>query len=167
MSLLHMSCITPSSMDEELRCVFASIRDHQLLPKHFIIHQRLDDVYRIGIKKPLAVLPALPRILSAKNFKDRDKTQISLANGKCFWAGVICQRMRQFNCTLEATGECLRGLLSEVEHFSRYAVGVYGFDMEVLKQRRWWKTLKRALKWTKRKSTDQASVNKSASPLIC
>ena len=53
------------------------------------------------------------------------------------------------------------GLLSEVEHFSRYAVGVYGFDMEVLKQRRWWKTLKRALKWTKRKSNDQAAVNKS------
>jgi len=42
---------------------------------------------------------------------------------------------------------------------SRFAVGVYGFDMEVLRQRGWWKTLKKALQWT-RKKTSQDAVNK-------
>ena len=51
------------------------------------------------------------------------------------------------------------GLLAEVEHFARFAVGVYGFDMEVLKQRRWWKTLKKALKWSSRKATSQEALN--------
>ena len=44
---------------------------------------------------------------------------------------------------------------------SRFAVGVYGFDLEVLKQRGWWKALKKALKWT-RKKTNQDAVNKCA-----
>jgi hypothetical protein len=43
----------------------------------------------------------------------------------------------------------------------RFAVGVYGFQMEVLQQRGWWKTLKKAVKWT-RKKTDQEAVNKFA-----
>lgn len=109
MSLLHMSCITLSSMDEELRCIFACIRDHHTLPQYFTTHRRLDEVSRIENKHPFAVLPAFARILLAEELKDRNKTQISLSNGRFFWTGVICQRMRQFNCTLEATGEYLRG----------------------------------------------------------
>lgn len=54
-------------------------------------------------------------------------------------------------------------LLAEVEHFSRFAIGVYGFDMEVLKQRRWLKTLKKAFEWTRRKSSNQDTVNKLVS----
>lgn len=53
-------------------------------------------------------------------------------------------------------------LMSEVEHFARFAVGVYGFDMEVLKQRGWVGTLMRALKWTKRKIQDQEALNQYA-----
>ena len=40
-------------------------------------------------------------------------------------------------------------LLAEVEHFARFAVGVYGFDMELLKQQNWWQTLERAVQWRK------------------
>lgn len=47
-------------------------------------------------------------------------------------------------------------LLAEVEYFARFAVGVYGFDMEVLKQRNWWKTLKKALAWRKQPSNRDA-----------
>lgn len=50
-------------------------------------------------------------------------------------------------------------LLAEVDHFARFAVGVYGFDMEVLKQRRWWKTLKRALQW-KRLPSSKDAINR-------
>lgn len=50
-------------------------------------------------------------------------------------------------------------LLSEVEHASRFAVGVYGFDMELLQQRGWWRTLKRAL-WWEREPKDKDALNR-------